>query len=146
ENFQSKTRARMDMRESHQGNRFRQMVMAFTTWRETCGTGAAIGIALIITRRWPIKAAWRTIHKARIHHLILPSQTKRNGCIAAALSSSTINIAHATSLAPAAKARSTPVQITSVFDASNRRRTLRNAQRRIDFPDEEVTIGKSDSN
>jgi len=48
-------------------------------------------------------------------------------------------------LARAGKVKSTPAQIISGFDASDRRRTSRSAQRRIDFPDEEVTIGKSDS-
>ena len=32
---------------------FRRMVTASTTWPATSGNGAAIGIALIITRRWP---------------------------------------------------------------------------------------------
>ena len=36
---------------------FRQTVTVFTTWREMSGNGAAIGIGLIITRRWQRKAA-----------------------------------------------------------------------------------------
>jgi hypothetical protein len=43
------------------------------------------------------------------------------------------NIAHATSLARAARVRSTPAQITLVFDASDRLKISRSAQRRINF-------------
>jgi hypothetical protein len=58
---------------------------------------------------------------------------RKSGCIAAALFFATISIAHATSLARAAKAKSTPAQITSGFDASNRRRKSRNKQHKIRF-------------
>src|SRR4029077_1791715 len=107
------------------------MGMVFTTWLETSGNGAVIGIALITIKNWPIKVGEGTIHKDPTRHLIRPSLTRKNGCIAAALFSATINIARATSSALAAKVRSTPVQIISVFDVSDRPKMSRNKQHRI---------------
>src|SRR4029434_1306949 len=109
------------------------MVTVFATWRETCGNGAAIGIGQTTIKLWPIRATWRTIRKARSHHLILPNPTRKSACIVAARSFAMNNIAHATSLARAAKVRSTPAQITLVFDASDRLRILRNKKRKIRF-------------
>ena len=94
-----------------------------------------IGIGLIITRLWPIKVGSRTIRKGLIRHLILPSLMRKSACIVAARSFATISIARATSLGRAAKVRSTPAQIILVFDASDRRRTSRSAQVRINFCD-----------
>src|SRR5206468_1697560 len=74
-----------------------------------------------------------TIRKDRIPRLILPSLTRKSACIAAALFFATTSIAHAISLARAEKVRSTPAQITSVFDAFDHRRISRNVQERISF-------------
>src|SRR5215471_16736539 len=104
------------------------MVTVFTIWLETFGNGAAIGTALITTRRWPTKGTSQTTRRGRTHHLILPSLTRKSGCIAAARSSATTNIAHAISSARAVKVRSIPEQITSVFDAFDLRKTLRSTQ------------------
>src|SRR4029450_4654811 len=109
------------------------MVTAFTTWQETSGNGAAIGIVLITTRHWSIKVAWRTIRKDRIRRLIHPSLTRKNACIAAVHFFATISTAHAISLARAAKGKSIPEQITSVFDVSDRPKMSRNKQHRIRF-------------
>src|SRR5438067_7864584 len=109
------------------------MATVCTIWLVMSGNGAAIGIVLTTTRLSRTKAALRTIPKVRIRHLILPSLMRKSECIVAALSSATINIAHATLLARVARARSTPAQIISGFDASDRRRKSRNKQRKIRF-------------
>src|SRR5262245_56051904 len=109
------------------------MVTVFTTWRETCGNGAATGIVRITTRRWPIKVTWRTIRRDRIRLLTEPSPKRRSACIEAARSSATINTVHATLLGRAAKERSTPEQITLVSAAFDRSKISRNKQRRIRF-------------
>src|SRR5262249_20640285 len=95
------------------------MVIGFTTWPETSGNGAAIGIALIITRRSQTKAKWRAIPRGRIHHSILPSLTRRNGSIAADRFFVISNIARATLWARVARVKSTPAPIIWAFVASN---------------------------
>src|SRR6266550_6767497 len=109
------------------------MATVCTTWLAMSGNGAAIGIALTTTRLSRTKAALRTIPKVRIRHSILPSLMRKSGGIAVARSSATISIAHATSLARVAKARSTPAQITSGFDAFDHWRMSRNKRRKNRF-------------
>src|SRR5436190_11486386 len=106
------------------------------------GNGAAIGIVLTTTRLSPTKAALRIIPKGLIRHSILRSRMRKSACIAAARSFAMTSIAHATSLAPVARARSTPAQITWVFDAFDCRRTSRSAQARINSSDGQLFSSK----
>src|SRR3954465_8504400 len=110
-------RAKTVTPESRRGNRFHRIAMGFTRWPATYGNGAAIGIGQITTRRWPKKADWRATHKGRTHHLIRLSLTRRNAFIAAAHFFAMNTIARATSSERAAKAKSTPARIISVFAA-----------------------------
>src|SRR5215510_10816982 len=100
---------------SRRRNHFRRMAMGFTMWPATFGNGAAIGIGLITTKAWPTKEESRAIREDRTRHLILLSLTRRNVFIAAARFFATSNIVRVTSSARAAKAKSIPVRITSVF-------------------------------
>src|SRR5262245_29413557 len=95
------------------------MPMDSTTWPETFGNGAAIGIDLITMRHLQAKAEWRATRKARTRHLIRLSLTRRSASIAAGRFFATNNIARATSSAHAAKAKSTPAPIIWAFVASN---------------------------
>src|ERR1043166_702285 len=98
--------AKTDTPVSPRRNRFRLMAMDSTIWPGMSGNGAAIGIALIITRRSLTKAESRAIHKGRIRHLIRLSLTRRSVSIEAARFFATNNIVRGTSLAHAAKAKS----------------------------------------
>src|SRR6516225_5194844 len=95
------------------------MAMDSTIWPETCGSGAAIGTALITTRRWPTKAEWRAIPRGRTHPLIRRSLTRRNGSIAADRFFAMSNIAHATLSEHAARVKAIPEPIIWAFVASN---------------------------
>src|SRR5207245_9529521 len=76
-----------------------------------------------------------------IHHSILPRLTRKSGCIAADRFSVTPITVRATSSARAAKARSTPERILSVFAArKTRTRRPRTGRTKVQYRTRRLTV------
>ena len=92
---------------------FPPMATASTTWQATSGNGAAIGIAPIIIKNLPMRAASRGTRRVRKSPSIPPSRQRKSASTKAVPFSATSNIAPATSWARVARARSTRAAIIS---------------------------------
>src|SRR5262245_821184 len=103
--------------------------MAYTTWREMCGSGAATGTALITTPSCKRQAELHEIRPGRIHLLIRLNRRRRSACTAVARTYARTNIARDIWLEPVEKARSRPPVTTLGFAALSREKRKRSKLR-----------------